>query len=169
MKLIDNSLPSFRVTGKLPQWAYWSIAAVFFALSWFGVNGWARAYALHDLSNRVDEWSDEGVLIQETNYTCVPSSLVMLLKNREINITTLDATRVAGTSFFGTDGSGIIKAGKHYGFDVHNRKIGAEELLSLNEEVIVIFRYKGIMHAAAVAPIADMGMFDVRDSVEGRM
>ncbi|HEX9744690.1 MAG TPA: cysteine peptidase family C39 domain-containing protein [bacterium] len=167
MKLIDNDLKSFSVKGTLPQWAYWVIAAVFFAIAWTGVNMWARAFAMDQLSRLPDNWISEDILIQDTNYSCVPASMVMLLKSRGINTSTYEVARVSGTSFFGTGADGIIRGGRYFGFRVEKKKLGFEDVIAMDDELLVIFRYEGILHAAAVEPHRDFNTVYVRDSVEG--
>ena len=78
MKLIDNKLKSFQIKGRLPQSAYWIIMPLVFAIGWIGVGMWARSVALRDLKATPDQWTDDGILSEQTDYTCVPASIVML-------------------------------------------------------------------------------------------
>jgi len=167
MKLIDNNLKSFYVNGRLPQWAIWSFAAVLFCLAWYIVAIWARHAALAELSKYTDTWDDAGILEQETNYTCVPASMVMLLKDQGIDTTTYDAAVATGTDIRGTGGSGIIRAGKQFGFTVEHVHIGFYEFKDRGLPGIVIFRSKGIRHAAYVLPLTDVGYIQVKDPVQG--
>ena len=167
MKLIDNNLKSFQVTGRLPQWAIWLIAVALFGLTWLGVGVWARAAAMRDLATHTDHWDDSGILQQETNYTCVPASIVMLLKDAGIDSTTYEAATVAGTDIRGTDGGGIIQAGEHFGFDVIHERMDFDEFMARGLPAIVILKYNGIPHAAYVLPIEEMGAVEVKDPIQG--
>ena len=168
MKLIDNNLRSFQIKGRLPQWAYWVIAAALFGIAWLGVAIWARQAALKDLAGRQDSWTADGILEQTTNYTCVPSAIVMLLKDQGISTTTYEVAVLAGTDIRGTDGHGIIKAGEHFGFLVERKLMTSEEFLRASRPGIVAFRRTGTRHAAYVKP-ADPGLIEMKDSVDGLM
>ncbi len=167
MKLIDNSLKSFYVKGKLPQWAIWMIGVALFAAAWFGVAVWARASALNALSKHIDNWDDSGILEQETSYTCVPASIVMLLKDHGIDTTTYEIAVISGTDTRGTGGNGIIKTGEHFRFNVTHEHLAFDEFFERGLPAIVIFRYKGIRHAAYVSPMPDVGYIEVKDSIQG--
>ncbi len=167
MKLIDNSLKSFQVKGKLPQWAVWCIALALFGLAWLSVDVWARAAAMNDLAQYTDRWNPDGTLQQETNYTCVPASIVMLLKDQGVQTTTYEVATIAGTDIRGTSGSGIIKAGEKYGFEVLNKRMDFDEFFAGNLPAIVIFRYSGIRHAAYIKAMPEFGLIEVKDPIQG--
>jgi len=167
MRLIDNSLKSFYIRGRLPQWAVWSIAAALFALAWLGVSVWARAAALRDLAQHTDHWNPDGILQQETNYTCVPASIVMLLKDHGVDTTTLEVATISGTDVRGTSGGGIVETGRHFGFNVSHEFLDFDEFLSRGRPAVVVFRYNGIRHAAYVWPILSLGLIEVKDPVQG--
>ncbi len=169
MKLIDNSLKSFRVAGRLPQWMVWGIAVALFFVAWSGVGIWARWSAMRELSAHTDKWSEDGVLEQETSYSCVPVSIVMLLRVAGISSTTFEVAKIAGTDIHGTAAGGIIRAGRHFGFDVERRIIGFDEFIEEGKPAIVEFRYRGIRHAALVTPVPDVGAIDVKDPVQGHL
>lgn len=169
MKLIDNKLQSFQVAGRIPQWIAWLIAGLLFVLAWFGVGYWARTFALNEISLTEDEWTSDGILVQETSYTCVPSSIVMLLSGRGVETNTLEVATLAGTDFFGTGSGGIFKAGRYFGFSVERKYISFNELFDLDSEVLVLFRRNGERHAATIKPVRELGVVDVRDPVQGRL
>jgi hypothetical protein len=167
MKLIDNSLKSFQVKGRLPQWAYWLIGVIVFASGWYGVGRWARWVALNDLASNQDHWSADGVLEQDTDYTCVPASIVMLLKDKGIDTTTYDVAVVAGTDIFGTDGSGIIEAARHFGLHARREMMTFDDFMSAGLPGILEFRYKGTKHAAYILPVPQLDMMQMKDPVDG--
>ncbi|HDS30527.1 MAG TPA: hypothetical protein ENN67_05720 [Firmicutes bacterium] len=167
MKLIDNSLPSFRVPGRLPQWLVWSIAICLFIASWIGVDIWARKTAMDDLAKHTDRWDEFGILQQETSYTCVPASIVMLLKSQGIDTTTYEVAKIAGTDIRGTGSSGIIRAGRHFGFSVNTRRMNFHEFYGAGLPAIIEFRHEGINHAAFVRPVSDVRMIEVTDPIQG--
>lgn len=167
MKLIDNSLSSFRIKGNLPQWGYWTIALVLFCLAWLAVMQYARWLAIRDLALTGDSWSDDGVLIQTTNYTCVPAALVMLLKDFGINVSTKDIAKEAGTDIFGTSAAGIFRVGKKYGFKVIRQKMDFSRFADTRLPGIILFRSKGIKHAAYLKYNKEFGVLEVKDPVDG--
>jgi len=167
MKLIDNNLRSFYVKGKLPQWAIWLFAAVLFCIAWYLVSVCARAAALAELKKHTDHWDDSGILNQETSYTCVPASMTMLMKDQGIDTTTYDMAVATGTDIRGTDGGGIVRGGREYGFEVEHIKLGFDEFMERDLPGIVIFSYKKIRHAAYILPMRDVGYIQVKDSIQG--
>lgn len=167
MKLIDNNLRSFYVKGKLPQWASWLIGIALFSLAWFAVSVWARHAALVDLAKYTDNWTPDGILQQETNYSCVPAALVMLLDDEGIDTTTLDVAGFAGTDIRGTSGGGVIKVGDRFGFDVIHQRMTFDKFLSQDLPAIIIFKYNGIRHAAYITRLTDLNLIRVKDSIQG--
>jgi hypothetical protein len=167
--LVTRRYSSFKIAGKLPQWAYWIIALAVFAVGWFGVGLWARHIAIRDLSASNDVWSPDGVLVEETDYTCVPASIVMLLKDYGYVTTTYKVALTAGTDIFGTSGSGIIKVAHEYGFSVKRTKMGFDEFLAQYSPGIIEFRVKGGKHAAYIMPITGSDQMKMMDPVDGLM
>ncbi|MFH1676659.1 MAG: cysteine peptidase family C39 domain-containing protein, partial [bacterium] len=167
MSLIDNKLKSFRVAGNIPQWLVWIIAVCLFGIVWTAVGMWARSTALRDLKLTPDRWDENGVLMQETNYTCVPVSIVMLLREYGVETNTYDVALVAGTDIFGTSGAGIIRAGRHFGFDVTDKKMTFMEFTENGESGIIQFRSNKIKHAAFIKPVSGSQMIEVKDPSQG--
>jgi hypothetical protein len=166
--LINNNLKSFQVPGRLPQWAYWVVAAVLFGIVWQCVGLWARWAALNDLKDRVDIWNQDGTLQQQTNYTCVPSAIVMLLKDYGIDTTTYDIAVISDTDIRGTSGSGIIATAKHFGFVPPYREILTfDEFVAKQTPALIIFRRHGVRHAAYLKLTPDPLIIEVKDSVDG--
>jgi len=167
MKLIDNNLKSFYVKGRLPQWAIWLIAALLFCLAWLAVSVLSRQAALTELAKHTDNWDDSGILEQETPYTCVPAAMTMLLEEQGIDTTTYEMAVCTGTDTRGTDGGGVIRGGRQFGFNVEHVKLGFDEFMERGLPGIIIFRYKGIRHAAYILPMNDVGYIQVKDSIQG--
>ena len=167
MRLLDNNLKSFQVVGKLPQWAYWVVGGILFYAAWTGVGIWARWSALNQLRDSKDSWTSDGILEQATDFTCVPSSIVMLLRDEGINTTTYEVAIVADTDIRGTDGSGIVKAAGHFGFHTRKSKLTFDQFMSSNLPGILIFRRHGTKHAAYILPSVDPGLMMAKDPVDG--
>jgi len=165
--LIDNKLKSFQVRGKLPQWAIWLIAVALFTLAWTGVGIWSRHTALTDLAKHTDSWEEGGVLFQPTDYSCVPASVAMLLRDFGIDITLLESATYCGTDTFGTSGSGIKRTGRRFGFDVTRVKMEFDEFLQDGRPGIILFRKGGTPHAAYIKPLVDEGLIEMKDPVQG--
>jgi ABC-type bacteriocin/lantibiotic exporter with double-glycine peptidase domain len=146
---------------------YWLIGIVLFWIAWTGVAIWARQAALEQLKGMKDNWVADGTLQQGTNFTCVPTSIVMLLKDENINTTTYDVAVVSDTDIRGTDGSGIVKAAEYFGFHTKKSKLTFEQFMDSNLPGILIFRRHGTRHAAYILPNVDPNMIQVKDPVDG--
>ncbi len=167
MSIVDNNLKSFHVKGNLPQWAVWCIALVLFMAAWSGVSVWARATALRDLQKYEDQWGDDGILEQPTDYTCVPAAIVMLLTEQGFSPTLYEIADISGTDIRGTGGRGIIKTGEYFGFNVTHEHLTFDEFMETGLPAIIIFRYKQIRHAAYISQIKGYDLVRVKDSVQG--
>lgn len=167
MSIVDNSLKSFYVKGKYPQWIAWSVAVFLFAGAWMGVGAVARSSAMRDLRLHQDQWTEDGILVQPTDYSCVPAAIVMLLTEQGFKPSLLEIAEITGTDLRGTNPWGISKAGNFYGFDVIHKRMTFEEFMASGSPAIAVFRYKGIRHAAYISQIREYNILRVKDPVQG--
>jgi hypothetical protein len=167
VKIVNNKLKSFQIVGVLPQWAYWLIGGFLFWIAWTGVAIWARQSALNQLKDMRDNWVEDGTLQQSTDFSCVPTSIVMLLKDENINTTVYDVALVSDTDVRGTDGAGIVKAAEYFGFHTKKSRLTFEQFMGSNLPGILIFRRHGDKHAAYILPNVDPNTLEVKDPVDG--
>lgn len=167
MSIVDNSLKSFSVKSTLPQWILWCIAIVLFTSIWITVGAIARSSALRDLKDYRDTWTEDGILIQPTDYACVPAAIVMLLTEQGFSPTLYEIADLSGTDIRGTGSSGIIRAGNYFGFEVSHERVTFEQFMEMGSPGIIIFSSKGARHAAFISAIRDYNILRVKDPVQG--
>jgi ABC-type bacteriocin/lantibiotic exporter with double-glycine peptidase domain len=122
---------------------------------------------LRDLKQYQDIWTREGILNQPTDYSCVPAAITMLLTEQGFSPTLYEIAEMSGTDTRGTSGSGIIKSGKNYGFDVIHRRLTFDEFMGIGLPGIIMFKHQGLKHAAYISVVREFNLLRVKDSVQG--
>ncbi|MCX6645390.1 MAG: cysteine peptidase family C39 domain-containing protein, partial [bacterium] len=143
------------------------IALVLFGCAWIGVGIFARSSAMNDLRDYQDSWTDDGILLQPNDYSCVPAAITMLLTEHGVRATLYEVADVAGTDIFGTEGSGVTKAGNHYGFNVNHENLTFDQFMQTGLPGIIIFKSKGDRHAAYISQDSQLNLLRVKDPVQG--
>ena len=143
------------------------LMAVIFAGVFFLTRKSLRFYAINKVLFQQDQWNKDGVLMQETRFTCVPASLVMLLKDKGITTDTFDITQLAGTNTEGTDCSVIPSIGEHFGFHVREETIGYDAIMAENLPSILTFTWQNMFHAVYAKPDKEHGWLEVKDPSVG--
>jgi ABC-type bacteriocin/lantibiotic exporter with double-glycine peptidase domain len=128
---------------------------------------WLRFYAVNTVLLQNENWNDDGVLMQSNRFTCVPASLVMLLKDSGASTTMLQITEMSGTNTEGTNPDDIIGIGSRFGFDVKKQMLDVDGLLNANLPAIVTFTWENSLHAVYVKPDQDEGWLVVKDPSMG--
>jgi predicted double-glycine peptidase len=152
---------------RIPAWVPLLLIALFFVLILGGTRLGVRAWVVYRIWEQLDNWNQDGVLIQTTKFSCVPCSIVMLLKDEGIEASAARVAWIAGTDLKGTAPEGIKRAGKYYGFDVRETEMGFEELMEANLPAIVEFWHEGILHAVYVRPDPRNGRLVIKNPSVG--
>jgi hypothetical protein len=128
-----------------------------------------RVWAFNRVMYQTDQWDKDGVLMQGTTFTCVPASVVMLLRDQGIFSSTLDVMGMCDTNTEGTDPASIPAIGENFGFTVTKRTLGFDDLMALNLPVVAMLTYRDMYHAVYVKPDQEKGWLDVKDPSMGRL
>ena len=151
----------------LPPFLAFLLAVLVFAGILLLTRYWLRFYAVNTVLLQNENWNDDGVLMQSNRFTCVPASLVMLLKDSGIRTTMLEITEMSGTNTEGTDPDDIIGIGRHFGFDVRKQMLDVDGLMRADLPAIVTFTWENSLHAVYVKPDHRNGWLIVKDPSMG--
>jgi hypothetical protein len=166
-RLVVSKSGHFTKVFGLPPIIGWLLAIAVFAAIFFLTRAWLRMYAVDQTLLQADRWNKDGVLMQGTKYTCVPASLVMLLKEQGISTDTYEMTERSGTNTEGTECGNIPKIGEHYGFKVTQKKLNYDNFMSTNLPAIVTFTWHDMFHAAYARVDKEKGYIVVKDPSVG--
>jgi predicted double-glycine peptidase len=153
----------------LPAWANLLIFSVAFAGVYYATRTWLRVYAVNQVLIQDDKWSKDGVLMQTTRFTCVPASIVMLLKDQGIDSDTYEIVTLTKTNTEGTDPAEILAVGKHFGFSVITERMDFNRFMKRNLPAVVTFTWQNEFHAVYVRPDKEHNVLDVKDPSMGRL
>jgi hypothetical protein len=155
-----------KVFGLPPFFGFLLVVAVFAGI--FAVTRyWLRFYAVNVVLLQDENWNDDGVLMQSNKFTCVPASVVMLLKEAGARTDTLAITEMCGTNTEGTNPDDIIAIGEHFGFDVRKENLDVGGLMDENLPAVVTFTWQDTLHAVYVKPDRRKGRLVVKDPSMG--
>jgi len=166
-RLVVDKKGRFKKVFGLPAWVALLLALIVFGLFFGLTRGWLRFSAVNQVLLQNEQWNSDGVLMQGTRFTCVPASLVMLLRDQGIYTTTLDVMEIAGTNTEGTDCSQIPKVADAFGFRVRQERLGFDALMSTDLPAIATFTYEGEFHAVYARPDRRHGWLVVKDPSVG--
>ncbi len=152
MKIKSTRRPASRASGKIPGWIPLLLVALFFVLVWVGTRLAVRGYVVWTIDRQGANWDSDGVLVQNTRFSCVPCSIVMLLKDRGVDAGAGEVAWISGTDTKGTSPEGIKTVGNYYGFIVDEKKMGFAELMEKNLPAVVEYTWEGTLHAVYVRP-----------------
>jgi len=152
MKIRPTKRARSQAPGKIPGWIPLVLVALFFVLVWVGTRLAVRGYVVWAIDRQGANWDSDGVLIQNTRFSCVPCSIVMLLKDQGVDAGAGEVAWISGTDTKGTSPEGIKTVGNYYGFIVEAKKMGFAELMEKNLPAVVEFTWEGTLHAVFVRP-----------------
>ncbi len=122
-----------------------------FAVVWFGWGAVSRSIALRNIPS-VDFIGENGLIEQDTSYTCVPAALTMFLRDKGIDTTQYEVAVLAGTDLSGTDDRGIRRAMRHFGFETAIKRMDFDEIYDYGEPLVMEERFSGILHVSYIRP-----------------
>lgn len=152
---------------RIPSWVPLLLVGLFFAVILGGTRLGVRVYVICRIWEQLENWDKDEILIQSTKFSCVPCSIVMLLKDEGIEASAARVAWIAGTDLKGTTPGGIKRVGRYYGFEVRETEMGFDELMEANLPAIVEFRHEGILHAVYVRPDPENGRLIVKNPSVG--
>ncbi|HEX9745455.1 MAG TPA: cysteine peptidase family C39 domain-containing protein [bacterium] len=143
------------------------ILAIFGLLIYGGARFGIRAWAVYHIWDKPMNWDDDGVLIQATKYACVPTCIVMFLKDQGIETTVAEIAWISSTDNTGTSSEGIQTAANYYGFSVSKKHMNYEELMDENLPALVFFTWEDFLHAVYVIPNPEDGTLVIKNPAMG--
>ena len=152
---------------KISPWVPLGLIVIFGLVVWGGMRFGQRAMAVYDIWRKPMVWDADGILMQNTKWSCVPCSIVMILDDEGIESTTAEIAWISGTDLTGTASEGIIMAGNYYGFDVIETKMGFDELMDADTPAIVFFPWENYLHAVYVRPDRENNWLEVKNPAMG--
>jgi len=162
-------MPSSRrsKSERIPTWVPLLIIAIFFALIWVGTRYGVRLWAVVKIWSQVESVNEDGVLIQEDTFSCVPCSMSMLMEDEGVEASPAELAWIAGTDLNGTTPEGTLRAAEKYGFTVTETEMGFDELMEANFPALVEFTYRGNLHVVYARPDPDNHRLVIRNPSEG--
>jgi hypothetical protein len=166
-KLIISKNGQVRKVFGLPPVLGCLLVIIVFAGVFALTRGYLRILAVDQVLLQGENWNKDGVLMQGNKYTCVPASVVMLLKDEKVTTDTLEITELGGTNTEGTECGDIPKIGEHFGFNVRQERLGFDKFMETGLPAIISFKWQGTLHAVYAKPDRQNGWIVVKDPSVG--
>ncbi len=140
---------TFHLYGNHKRWQVAIAAALLFLAGWFGWSGVSRALALRNIP-AFDTIDQDGVILQDTSYTCAPAALAMFFHDAGVNTSQREIAIIAGTDLSGTSDRGIRKAAEYFGYTLTIKKMDFQEIYNYAQPLILEERHGGILHVSYI-------------------
>ena len=168
-QMIKAKKPRFRtfhLYEDIPRWKVALAAVSLFLLGWYGWESISRYLALQYIPE-TDFPDKNGIISQDTTFTCVPAAMAMFFLDEEIETTQYEIARLAGTNMSGTSDRGIRKAAKYFGYKVAIRDLSYGEIMRYARPLIIKERHEGTLHVTYVRPKTALGAMELLDPIDG--